>query len=132
MSPLSQLSRVILVAHGVMNIAQGTYSLYSPKEYGALVGDTFAGTPEKALQSIGRLPHHRSYSTQFDSDSIGLGAIGVGWYELIFAYQNNRALILATIPLRFVFAYVMWTWENSGVMGYEMAVAVVCGLALWG
>jgi hypothetical protein len=64
MSPLSQLSRVILIAHGLMNIAQGIYSLYSPKEYGTLVGDTFAGTPEKALQSIGRPPYHRTYSTR--------------------------------------------------------------------
>jgi hypothetical protein len=123
---------MILIAHDLMNMAQGIYSLFSPKEYGALVGDTFASTPDKALQSIGAPPHHQSLQQTTDSNCIGLGALGVGWYELIFAYQNNRALTLATIPLRLVFASVMWNWENSGVMGYEMAVAVVCGLALWG
>lgn len=62
----------------------------------------------------------------------GLGAIGVGWYELIFAYQNNRALILATIPMRLFFAFIMLSWGNTGVVGYEAGVAVVCGLALLG
>jgi hypothetical protein len=63
---------------------------------------------------------------------IGLGAIGVGWYELIFAYQNNRALIIATIPMRLFFAFIMLAWGNTGVVGYEAGVAVVCGLALLG
>lgn len=63
---------------------------------------------------------------------LGLGAIGVGWYELVFAYQNNHALILATIPMRLFFALVMWTWGNTGVIGYEVGVAIICGLALLG
>lgn len=63
---------------------------------------------------------------------LGLGAIGVGWYELVFAYQCNRALIAATIPMRLFFAIVMWTWGNHGVIGYEVGVAFVCGLALLG
>jgi hypothetical protein len=64
--------------------------------------------------------------------SIGLGGIGVGWYELIFAYQKNRALILATIPMRLFFAFIMLAWGNTGVVGYEVGVAIVCGLALMG
>jgi hypothetical protein len=62
----------------------------------------------------------------------GLGSIGVGWYQLVFAYQNNRTLIFATIPMRVFFAFVMWSWGNSAVMGYEAGVAVVCGLTLLG
>lgn len=60
----------------------------------------------------------------------GLGGIGVGWYELIFAYQNNRVLILATIPMRLLFASIMTSWGNNGVVAYEISVAVVCGIAL--
>jgi hypothetical protein len=62
----------------------------------------------------------------------GLGSIGVGWCQLVFAYQNNRTLILATIPMRLFFAIVMWNWGNSAVMGYEAGVAVVCVLTLLG
>jgi hypothetical protein len=58
--------------------------------------------------------------------------MGVGWYQLVFAYQKNRSLILATIPMRLFFAVVMWRWGNSAVMGYEAGVAVICGLALLG
>jgi hypothetical protein len=58
--------------------------------------------------------------------------MGVGWYQLVFAYQNNRTLILATIPMRLFFAVVMWGWENSAAMAYEAGVAVICGLALLG
>jgi hypothetical protein len=54
MPPLSQICRIILIAHGLMNIGQGIYSLTSPEEYAELAGDVFAGAPHKALQSIGR------------------------------------------------------------------------------
>jgi hypothetical protein len=64
--------------------------------------------------------------------SIGFGEIGVGWYELIFAYQKIRALILATIPMRLFYAFIMLAWGNTGVVSYEVGVAIVCGLALMG
>jgi hypothetical protein len=64
-----------------------------------------------------------------DVRCIGLGSIGVGWYQLVFTYQNNRTLIIATIPMRLFFAVVMWNWGNSAVMGYEAGVAIVCSLA---
>jgi hypothetical protein len=47
--------------HGLMNIAQGVYSIISPQGYAALAGDMFAGAPDKALQSIGK-PFHVSNS----------------------------------------------------------------------
>ncbi|KAF1922751.1 uncharacterized protein M421DRAFT_10294 [Didymella exigua CBS 183.55] len=37
-----------------------------------------------------------------------LGALGVGWYQFVFACQNNRALISATIPLRINYAAVVY------------------------
>jgi hypothetical protein len=61
----------------------------------------------------------------------GLGAIGVGWYEFIFAYQNSRTLYLATIPMRLLFAAItgnFWGWTN-GVVGYEFGVALVAAIA---
>jgi hypothetical protein len=58
--------------------------------------------------------------------------MGVGWYQLVFTYQNNRTLIIATIPMRLLFAAVMWKFGESAVMAYEAGVAVICGLALLG
>lgn len=53
MSLLSRICRVVLVTHGLINIAQGIYSLVSPKGYGDMTGDLFAGSPDMALGSIG-------------------------------------------------------------------------------
>jgi hypothetical protein len=55
MPALSQICRVILIVHGLMNIGQGIYTLVSPKGYAELAGDMFAGAPDMALQSIGKL-----------------------------------------------------------------------------
>jgi hypothetical protein len=64
------------------------------------------------------------------TDNAGLGAIGVGWYELIFAWQSNRGLILATIPLRLLFGCVIWDWGSRTAVAYELSVAIICGGAL--
>jgi hypothetical protein len=53
MSILSKFCRILLIAHGLMNIVQGIYGLASPQEYGQIVGAMFAGSTDKALQSIG-------------------------------------------------------------------------------
>jgi uncharacterized protein YjeT (DUF2065 family) len=55
MSIPSQVFRIILIAHGLINMAQGIYSLVTPQEYGTMAGDMFAGSPDRALQSIGEL-----------------------------------------------------------------------------
>lgn len=129
MSPLSKLSQILLITHGLLNIAQGIYSLISPQSYAALGGDVFAGAPDKALKAIGEFNEHHA-CLQTSNIQTGLGAIGVGWYELIFAWQYNRALILATIPMRLMFAAAISSWGNSGAVAYEVGVALVCGLAL--
>lgn len=51
----------------------------------------------------------------------GLGALGIGWYQLIFTWQNNKGLIVATIPLRLVYAAVV----------YEVAVWMVANCAAY-
>lgn len=56
----------------------------------------------------------------------GLGALGVGWYQFIFTFQNNRQLLIATIPLRLVYAAVVARWGEWKAVGYEL---VVWGLA---
>jgi hypothetical protein len=53
MPSLSRACHLILILHGLVNIAQGVYSLISPSGYAALTSDMFAGAPEKALKSIG-------------------------------------------------------------------------------
>lgn len=55
MTYVSRISRVILVAHGLLNMAQGIYSLVSPEGYSAMTGDLFAGASDMALGSIGGL-----------------------------------------------------------------------------
>jgi uncharacterized protein YjeT (DUF2065 family) len=52
-SLLSQLARILLSLHGLLNLLQGLYSLAYPQEWAALSGDMFTGAPDKALQSIG-------------------------------------------------------------------------------
>jgi hypothetical protein len=54
MSTMTCLCHFILILHGLVNIAQGVYSLVSPSGYAALTSDMFAGAPEKALKSIGK------------------------------------------------------------------------------
>ena len=54
MSPLSRVARLLLILHGLVNVAQGIYSIVSPQWYATLVGDMFDGAPDKALQSIGK------------------------------------------------------------------------------
>jgi hypothetical protein len=130
MSPLSRIAQLLLITHGLLNIAQGIYSLVSLQEYAALGGDIFAGAPDKALKSIGEYSVHQTIPHQSANRRTGLGAIGVGWYELIFAWQYNRALILSTIPMRLMFAAVISSWGNTGAVTYEVGVALVCGLAL--
>ncbi|KAH7082077.1 hypothetical protein FB567DRAFT_594582 [Paraphoma chrysanthemicola] len=112
MSPLSRMANFILVLHGLGNLSQGIYTVASPRGYAALTGDLFAGAPDKALQAI------------------GMGAIGIGLYETIFAYQGNRQLIFATLPMRIAFAGVMASWGVGTAVLYDGIVAVVCGVAL--
>lgn len=57
MSPLARIAQLLLILHGIMNIAQGFYSLASPQEYAQMAGDMFAGVSDKAIMSIGRSQH---------------------------------------------------------------------------
>jgi hypothetical protein len=52
----------------------------------------------------------------------GLGNIAVGWYQLIFAAQGNRRMMLSTVPLRLGFAVVMGYWEKPPLVMYELCV----------
>jgi uncharacterized protein YjeT (DUF2065 family) len=53
MAILPIIARFILIAHGLMNIAQGIYSLASPQGYGTMAGEILAGSPDRTLQLIG-------------------------------------------------------------------------------
>jgi hypothetical protein len=53
MPRLTRLCHSILILHGLLNIAQGVYSLVSPSGYAVMTSDMFAGASEKALKSIG-------------------------------------------------------------------------------
>ena len=61
----------------------------------------------------------------------GLGSFGVGYYQLVFTYYGNRALVVATIPMRLLFAGLMASWGKGfgGVVAYELSVALLCGVA---
>lgn len=61
----------------------------------------------------------------------GLGALGIGWYQLIFAWQGNKALIVATIPLRLVFAAVVYRASGWDAVAYEMVVWGVANCAAY-
>ncbi|KAF1360952.1 hypothetical protein EJ07DRAFT_45758, partial [Lizonia empirigonia] len=89
MSRLSQTARFLLILHGILNIAQGLYSITQPRAWAALAGPDLTRTPVQAVQAI-----------------VGLGMLGVGWYQAVFAWQNNKGLLVATIPLRLVYAAV--------------------------
>ena len=53
MSRLSQIARILLILHGLLNILQGLYSIIQPSTWAALAGSDFIGTPDKAVQAIG-------------------------------------------------------------------------------
>lgn len=53
MSALANGARVLLVLHGVTNVAQGLFSILLPQAYLEKTGDMFIGAPDKAIQSIG-------------------------------------------------------------------------------
>lgn len=62
----------------------------------------------------------------------GLGALGIGWYQLIFAWQNNQPLFAATVPLRIVYATILASWGGHGkAVAYELAVWGLAVLAAW-
>ncbi|KAF2024267.1 hypothetical protein EK21DRAFT_117952 [Setomelanomma holmii] len=98
MSPLSRIASFILILHGLINLFHGIYTFVSPTGYIAATGTMFTGSPDKAVQAI------------------GMGAIGIGLYQVVFAYQGNRALILATLLMRLGFMGVMAQWGNTGAV----------------
>ncbi|KAF2628283.1 hypothetical protein BU25DRAFT_448224 [Macroventuria anomochaeta] len=104
MSRISQIARFLLLIHGLLNIAQGLYCIAQPLAWSELAGSAFRGTPNPAVQSI------------------GLGALGVGWYQCVFACQNNKALFIATIPLRIIYAAIIARWGGWKPVLYELAV----------
>ncbi|KAI4937400.1 uncharacterized protein J4E92_002131 [Alternaria infectoria] len=110
MSPISRMARLLLILHSIVNIALGIYPFINPEEYSAITG---MEGPEKTLQSI------------------GLGAVAVGWYQLIFTFQGNRRMMASTIPLRLGFAAVMYGWERQPVMIYELIVVWFCLLGVF-
>lgn len=65
MSRISQIARLLLALHGLMNIVQGLYSITNPRGWTDLAGASFAGSPAHAVQAIGTCllapPHNRSY-----------------------------------------------------------------------
>lgn len=69
--------------------------------------------------------------TMYSLTLAGLGALGIGWYQLVFAWQGNRALIVATIPLRLVFAAVVYRSSGWGAVVYEMIVWGVANCAAY-
>ncbi|KAG9191182.1 hypothetical protein G6011_09270 [Alternaria panax] len=110
MSPISRMARLLLILHSFVNIALGIYPFFNPEEYSAITG---VEGPDQTLQSI------------------GLGEIAVGWYQLIFTLQGNRRMMASTIPMRLGFAVVMYTWEKQPVMLYELIIAWFCLLGVF-
>lgn len=53
MSIVSRTARFLLIGHGLLNIAQGFYSITRPYDWTVLAGSSFVGTPPAAVQSIG-------------------------------------------------------------------------------
>ncbi|KAJ4993694.1 hypothetical protein SVAN01_00748 [Stagonosporopsis vannaccii] len=106
----SKIARFILIGHGLLNIAQGIYSIIRTQDWVIIAGSGFTGSPPAAVQAIA-----------------GLGALGIGWYQFVFACQNNQPLLAVTVPLRLVYASILaWSGNNGKVVAYEL---VVCGLA---
>ncbi|KAJ4307620.1 hypothetical protein N0V94_009673 [Neodidymelliopsis sp. IMI 364377] len=112
-SRLSQTARFLLILHGLFNICQGIYSVTKPQAWAARAGNSFKNTPDHAVQAI------------------GLGSIGIGWYQFVFACQNNQALFIATIMLRLVYAGVVATWGDQRVVAYEFAVWLLANAAAY-
>lgn len=133
MSSLTHLARYLLILHGLLNIVQGLYSITNPQGWINLAGPLFAGTNEHAVCAIGTTPGpHLTTSAHTNSYQLGLGALGVGWYQFVFSVQNNQALIAATVPLRLVYAAVLWKMGAGGkVVAYEVGVWGVANLAAW-
>lgn len=63
---------------------------------------------------------------------VGLNALGIGWYQFLFSWRDDRVLMGATVPLRLVFAAVMWKMgAGRGVVAWEVAVWGGANLAAW-
>lgn len=56
MSYLSHLARYLLIFHGLLNIAQGLYSITNPQGWVNLAGPIFSGSPNHAVYAIGTSP----------------------------------------------------------------------------
>jgi hypothetical protein len=151
MSPISRMARMLLILHSIVNIALGIYPFINPEEYSAITG---LEGPEKTLQSIGKsnilftsshllvaiLPttltcqlhvYLNTTKHKLTRTTKGLGAVAVGWYQLIFTFQGNRRMMASTIPLRLGFAAVMYNWERQPVMIYELTVVWFCFLGVF-
>lgn len=126
---IANIARFLLIIHGLANMAQGFYSITDPYGWRELAPESFKRTPDAAVQAIGIcLPAFSTLSLGFYEGLIeaGLGALGIGWYQFVFACQNNRSLFIATIPLRIVYAFVVARWAGRDAVAYEL---VVWGLA---
>ena len=56
----------------------------------------------------------------------------MGWYQFVFSVRNDQALIAATVPLRLVYAAVLWKMGAGGrVVAYELVVWAVANVAAW-
>jgi hypothetical protein len=134
MSPIKQLIRLILILHGLLNVAQGFYSISNPTAWAELGGPSFHPSTNKALQSIG-IPLSPIHNTtcMHTNVSLGLGCIGVGAYGAWGALSNNRSFYVLTFILRLTFAtiaYLSWGWEeNAPVIMYEGGVAILAAFA---
>lgn len=54
MTVVKNVLRCLLFGHGLLNIAQGIYSVFEPAWFVAAAGEGFLDSPNKAVQSIGR------------------------------------------------------------------------------
>ncbi|KAJ4399651.1 hypothetical protein N0V91_009304 [Didymella pomorum] len=72
-SLMSRTALTLLILHALLNIAQGVYCITHPAAWLELAPDAFQGSPNAAVQAI------------------GLGALGIGWYQLVFAWQAEHA-----------------------------------------
>ena len=50
---IANIARVLLIVHGLANMAQGFYSIMNPSGWRTVVPPSFAGTPDAAIQAIG-------------------------------------------------------------------------------
>ncbi|KAJ6000072.1 hypothetical protein N7481_000481 [Penicillium waksmanii] len=107
-------SRAVFAAQGVFLLGNAFYTILYPSSAANLPNSSLRGAPNGVVQCI------------------GLTSFTLGTYYLISAYQRNSAIMAASVPSRFVAAFVMYqAGENwIPVSAFEISMGIVAGAAL--